>query len=100
MPDPHLIVGGLRVPDPSITPMGEFKPGVLEAVRAGMFAVTSEGGGTALRSGLLDPDNTLPAPYTGARMAGKSGTAQVIDLSGRRSITIPRLGWSTASAEA
>jgi penicillin-binding protein 2 len=64
--------------------MGEFKPGVLEAVRAGMFAVTSEGGGTALRSGDLDPKGELPAPYTGARMAGKSGTAQVIDLSGRR----------------
>ena len=51
MPDPHLIVNGLRVPDPTITPMGEFKPGVLEAVRAGMFAVTSEGGGTAIRVG-------------------------------------------------
>lgn len=84
MPDPHIVVSGISVPDNTIVPMGEFKPGVLEAVRAGMFAVTSEGGGTALRSGLLDPDNTLPAPYTGARMAGKSGTAQVIDLSGRR----------------
>ncbi len=84
MPDPHIVVSGMSVPDNTIVPMGEFKPGVLEAVRAGMFAVTSEGGGTALRSGLLDPDNTLPAPYTGARMAGKSGTAQVIDLSGRR----------------
>jgi penicillin-binding protein 2 len=84
MPDPHIVANGMAVPDTTIVPMGEFKPGVLEAVRAGMFAVTSEGGGTALRSGLLDPDNTLPAPYTGARMAGKSGTAQVIDLSGRR----------------
>ena len=84
MPDPHIVVSGMAIPDTTIVPMGEFKPGVLEAVRAGMFAVTSEGGGTALRSGLLDPDNTLPAPYTGARMAGKSGTAQVIDLSGRR----------------
>ena len=64
--------------------MGQFKPGVLEAVRAGMFAVTSEGGGTAIRFGALDEKNELPAPYTGARMAGKSGTAQVIDLTGRR----------------
>ena len=80
MPDPHLIVNGIRVPDPTITPMGEFKPGVLEAVRAGMFAVTSEGGGTAVRSGELDPEGKLPAPYTNARMAGKSGTAQVISL--------------------
>lgn len=77
MPDPHMIVGGIRVPDNTITPMGEFKPGVLEAVRAGMFAVTSEGGGTAVRSGELDPEGKLPAPYTNARMAGKSGSAQV-----------------------
>ncbi len=79
MPDPHLIVNGLRVPDPTITPMGEFKPGVLELVRDGMLAVT-EGGGTAASSGALDPENKLPAPYTGARMAGKSGSAQVIGL--------------------
>ena len=84
MPDPHLVVSGLAVPDKTIVPMGEFRPGVLEAVRAGMFAVTSEGGGTAIRSGLLDPDNTLPSPYTGARMAGKSGTAQVIRLDNLR----------------
>jgi len=79
-PDPRLIVSGLQVPDPTVMPMGEFKPGVLEAVRAGMFAVTSEGGGTAIRSGELDPEGKLPAPYTNARMAGKSGTAQVISL--------------------
>ncbi len=83
-PNPHLIVSGIDVPDYEIEPMGQFKPGVLEAVRAGMFAVTSEPGGTAIRFGALDEKNELPAPYTGARMAGKSGTAQVIDLSGRR----------------
>lgn len=83
-PNPHLIVSGVDVPDYEIPPMGQFKPGVLEAVRAGMFAVTSEPGGTAIRFGALDEKNELPAPYTGARMAGKSGTAQVIDLSGRR----------------
>ena len=83
-PNPHLIVSGINVPDYEIPPMGSFKPGVLEAVRSGMFAVTSEPGGTAIRFGALDEKNELPAPYTGARMAGKSGTAQVIDLSGRR----------------
>ena len=67
----------MNTPDNTITPMGEFKPGVLEAVRSGMFAVTSEGGGTAIRYGALDEKNELPAPYTGARMAGKSGSAQV-----------------------
>lgn len=76
-PNPRLIMSGFKVPDSTITPMGEFKPGVLEAVRAGMFAVTSEGGGTAVRSGELDPEGKLPAPYTNARMAGKSGSAQV-----------------------
>lgn len=83
-PDPHLIVSGLQVPDNEIIPMDEFKPGVLDAVRAGMFAVTSEGGGTAIRSGSVDPENKLPAPYTGARMAGKSGSAQVIRLDNLR----------------
>jgi penicillin-binding protein 2 len=39
--------------------------------------VTSEGGGTAIRYGALDETKELPAPYTGARMAGKSGSAQV-----------------------
>ncbi len=76
-PNPHFVVSGMNVPDYEITPMGEFKPGVLEAVRAGMFAVTSEPGGTAIRYGALDEANELPAPYTGARMAGKSGSAQV-----------------------
>ncbi len=76
-PNPHIVVSGMNVPDYEITPMGEFKPGVLEAVRAGMFAVTSEPGGTAIRFGALDEKNELPAPFTGARMAGKSGSAQV-----------------------
>ncbi len=79
VPNPRLIVGGLAVPDNDITPMGEFKPGVLELMRDGMMAVTA-GGGTAAASGSIDPNNELPAPYTGARMAGKSGSAQVIGL--------------------
>ncbi|MEQ1780175.1 MAG: penicillin-binding protein 2 [Hyphomonadaceae bacterium] len=79
-PNPTVIASGIKVPDAEITPMGTFKPGVLEAVRGGMFAVTSEPGGTAysyLKGGTVDPNNELPAPYTGAHMAGKSGTAQV-----------------------
>ena len=83
-PNPHVIASGIEVPDYEIEPMGQFKPGVLEAVRAGMFAVTSEPGGTAIRFGALDEKNELPAPYTGARMAGKSGTAQVIRLDNLR----------------
>jgi penicillin-binding protein 2 len=79
-PNPTVIASGIKVPDAEITPIGAFRPGVLEAVRGGMFAVTSEPGGTAfsyLKGGSVDPNNELPAPYTGAHMAGKSGTAQV-----------------------
>ncbi len=98
-PDPHLIVSGMKVPDNTITPMGQFKPGVLEAVRSGMFGVTSEPGGTALRYGALDEKNELPAPYTGARMAGKSGSAQVRVISAAerdargRAIANDKLPW-------
>ncbi|MEQ1609262.1 MAG: penicillin-binding protein 2 [Hyphomonadaceae bacterium] len=98
-PDPHVIVSGMKVPDNTITPMGQFKPGVLEAVRAGMFGVTSEPGGTALRFGALDEKNELPAPYTGARMAGKSGSAQVRVISAAerdsrgRAIANDKLPW-------
>lgn len=98
-PDPHLIVSGMKVPDNTITPMGTFKPGVLEAVRSGMFGVTSEPGGTALRYGALDEKNELPAPYTGARMAGKSGSAQVRVISAAerdakgRAIANDKLPW-------
>lgn len=80
MPNPHLVASGFNVPDYEITPMGAFKPGVLEAVRSGMFGVTAEPGGTAynyLQGGSVDPKGELPAPYTNAKMAGKSGTAQV-----------------------
>jgi penicillin-binding protein 2 len=80
MPNPKLIISGMDVPDSEITPMGEFKPETLEMVRAGMFAVTSEPGGTAynyVNHGEFDPKGELPAPYTNAKMAGKSGSAQV-----------------------
>lgn len=78
--DPHLVISGVDVPDQTIVPLGDIKEETLARVRAGMFAVTAEPGGTAfnyLKGGFVDPDNKLPAPYTGARMAGKSGTAQV-----------------------
>lgn len=86
-PEPRLIVSGFAVPDQTITPLGNISEKTLELVRAGMFAVTSEPGGTAIRQGALDEKNELPAPYTGARMAGKSGSAQVraIALSDRDS---------------
>ena len=76
-PNPKLLVRGAEVPDNDVTPMEGISPETMERVRAGMYAVTSEAGGTAVRAGALDPENTLPPPYTGARMAGKSGTAQV-----------------------
>jgi penicillin-binding protein 2 len=76
-PDPHLVISGATVPDQTIMPLGDVSETTLALVRAGMFAVTSEPGGTAIRFGALDEKNELPAPYTGARMAGKSGSAQV-----------------------
>lgn len=77
VPNPRLVLSGTNVADQDVTPMGEFKPGTLETVRAAMFGVTSEPGGTAFAFGALDPKNELPAPYTGAHMSGKSGSAQV-----------------------
>jgi penicillin-binding protein 2 len=75
--NPHLVVSGVEVPDQTLVPLGNISEDTLARVRAGMFAVTSEPGGTAIRYGLVDERNELPAPFTGARMAGKSGTAQV-----------------------
>lgn len=79
-PNPKLLISGVQAPDYTVAPMGTFKPGVMEAVRSGMFGVTAEPGGTAynyLQGGSVDPKGELPAPYTNAKMAGKSGTAQV-----------------------
>lgn len=79
-PNPRLVVRGLKVPDQAIMPMGEFSERTLQMVRAGMFGVASEPGGTAynyVQHGELDPKGELPAPYTNAKMAGKSGSAQV-----------------------
>lgn len=76
-PNPKLLVSGIEVPDNDVRELEGLDMATMDRLRAGMYAVTSEAGGTAVRAGALDPDNTLPPPYTGARMAGKSGTAQV-----------------------
>lgn len=57
---------------------GPLPAAALERMKAAMYGVTSEGGGTALRSGDLG--------LGGVRMAGKTGTAQV-----RRITTAERL---------
>jgi penicillin-binding protein 2 len=78
VPNPRLIASGVDVPDRTVTPLGAVSEKSLELVRDGMYAVTH--GGTGTRQQNLDPDNTLPAPYTGAHMAGKSGSAQVREI--------------------
>jgi penicillin-binding protein 2 len=78
VPNPRLVASGVEVPDQTITPLGEISQRTLDLVRDGMFAVTH--GGTASRQALLDPNNEFPAPYTGASMAGKSGSAQVREI--------------------
>ena len=52
---------------------------ILERIRAGMYAVTSEPGGTALRAGDIG--------YQGIRMSGKTGTAQVRNIAASERIT-------------
>lgn len=78
VPNPTLIASGISVPDPTIRELGDISDRTLELVRDGMVAVTH--GGTATRQQNLDPNNELPAPYTGAHMAGKSGSAQVREI--------------------
>jgi penicillin-binding protein 2 len=80
VPNPKLVISGIDVPDSEITPMGEISQTALDVVRGGMFSVCSEPGGTAyayIQKGEFDPKGELPAPYTNAKMAGKSGSAQV-----------------------
>jgi penicillin-binding protein 2 len=72
-----VVASGIPLPGDDVRELGEISEETLKRVRGGMYAVTSEGGGTAIRYGALDENNELPAPYTGARMAGKSGSAQV-----------------------
>ena len=65
---PTLILHGPK-PENAVDDLFEpISQATAEALRAGMFAVTSEPGGTALRSGDLGD---------GVRLAGKTGTAQV-----------------------
>lgn len=69
---PKIIGNGPR-PDADI-PMDEaLEPEIMQRMKAGMFGVTSEGGGTAYRSGDLG--------LGGPRLAGKTGTAQVRRIS-------------------
>lgn len=65
---PHLI--GLGPKDDDNALLDEpLDPEIMQLQKKGMYGVTSEGGGTALRAGDLG--------LGGVRMAGKTGTAQV-----------------------
>jgi penicillin-binding protein 2 len=64
---PRLVVSGEPVPE--FATLSNIDPAHLEIVRAGMFAVVNEKGGTAVRSALPLPD---------VKMSGKTGTSQVI----------------------
>lgn len=65
---PNLIGDGPRV-ESDIPFDAPLDPEIMQRMKAGMFGVTSEGGGTAYRSGDLG--------LGGPRLAGKTGTAQV-----------------------
>ncbi len=67
---PHLVRG--EEPEPSQTERPELPPRVLEAVREGMDAVVNEPGGTARTARLPN-----------VRVAGKTGTVQVIAQAAR-----------------
>ncbi len=66
--EPVLIGDGPR-PSPGETLQAPIDPEFAQVMKDGMYGVTSEAGGTALRSGDLG--------LGGPRMAGKTGTAQV-----------------------
>ncbi|MEO1643454.1 MAG: penicillin-binding transpeptidase domain-containing protein, partial [Pseudomonadota bacterium] len=65
---PNIIGNGPR-PEADIPLDADLNPEHMRRMKAAMFGVTSEGGGTALRSGDLG--------LGGPRQAGKTGTAQV-----------------------
>lgn len=69
---PQIIGEGPR-PEGDIPFDGSLDPDLMQRMKAGMFGVTSEWGGTALRSGDLG--------LGGPRLAGKTGTAQVRRIS-------------------
>lgn len=66
--EPYIIGDGPR-PDEPIPDARPLDPEMMDRMKAGMFGVTSEAGGTAWRSGDLG--------LGGPRLAGKTGTAQV-----------------------
>ncbi len=67
------IVGEGPSPDSDIPHDAPLDAEIMQRMKAGMFGVTSEWGGTALRSGDLG--------LGGPRLAGKTGTAQVRRIS-------------------
>jgi penicillin-binding protein 2 len=75
---PRLIVPSDRAFEP-FAPL-DVDPGHLEMVRAGMYGVVNEPGGTAVRSALPLPD---------VKMAGKTGTSQVISAKNQHKLK----GW-------
>ena len=66
--EPYIIGEGPR-PDKPIPFAEPLDPEMMDRMKAGMYGVTSEAGGTAWRSGDLG--------LGGPRLAGKTGTAQV-----------------------
>jgi len=69
---PRIIGSGPR-PENDIPFDEPLDPAIMQRMKAGMYGVTSEGGGTAYRSGDLG--------LGGPRLAGKTGTAQVRRIS-------------------
>lgn len=69
---PRIIGDGPR-PDADIPFDKPLDPEIMQRMKAGMYGVTSEAGGTALRSGDLG--------LGGPRLAGKTGTSQVRRIS-------------------
>ncbi|NBC19728.1 MAG: penicillin-binding protein 2 [Alphaproteobacteria bacterium] len=70
--EPNLLVVGPAI-EGEPHPAPQFEREILQRMKEAMFAVTSEWGGTARRAGELG--------VAGARMAGKTGTAQVRRIS-------------------
>ncbi len=77
-PSPKVFIGGAAAPDPGVPHYEPLDSEIADQLRAGMYAVTSEPGGTALRAG--DVGN-------GQRLAGKTGTAQVRRISTAERVT-------------
>jgi penicillin-binding protein 2 len=75
---PRLVVPSDREFEPF--PSLDLDPGHLELIRAGMYGVVNEPGGTAVRSALQLPD---------VKMAGKTGTSQVISAKNQHKLK----GW-------